>query len=344
MFDPKVLLDAILAGSAKPAGSAQQAAPDSGGGIGDILRKLGEAGQSGASQPGQAGGTGGLPGGLGDILGQVFGKAGGAAGAGGAGAALGGIGDVLGQIFGQAKQGVSEGAGRIDDAIGARHKLDDLLRQVTGGQGSAETIEKLKKMAADNQLGAGAVIGALGALVLGTKAGRGVTVDAAKLGGAVLIGGLAYKAYQNYMQGKPVMAGGQPLHTPAPAGSGFEASAQSSEHALLYVRAMIAAAAADGEIDEKEQHQILGGLGQLGLDAEAKHYLQQEVSKPATVDELVAAATTPEVALQVYTAARLAIDPHTREEQEFLSALATGLGLEAGVVAQIEAETAKVKV
>jgi uncharacterized membrane protein YebE (DUF533 family) len=348
MFDPKVLLDAILAGGAKPAASAQQAAPE-GSGIGDILRKLGQVGGQGGGQGGgqsapSASGGSGLPGGLGDILGQVFGKAGGAQGEASGPPAGGGIGDVLGQIFGQAKQGVSEGAGRVDEAIGARQKIDDLLKQVTGGQGGAEAIEKLKKMAADNQLGAGAVIGALGGLVLGTKTGRGLAVDAAKLGGLVLIGGLAYKAYQNYSEGKPPLGGGQALHTPAPGGSGFEADAQTGDHALLYVRAMIAAAAADGQIDQGEQQQILGGLQQMGLGAEATQFLRQEISNPASVEDLVAAATSPEVALQVYTAARVAIEPDTREEQAFLHTLAQGLGVDAKLAAHIDAEATKLKV
>jgi uncharacterized membrane protein YebE (DUF533 family) len=346
MFDPKILLDAILAGGAKSAPSAQQA-PSGGGGLADLLKQLGQAGQQ-AQQPQAAPSQGGGLGGLGDILGQVLGKGGGAQSGGdqsGAGGGQGGgMGDILGQIFGQAKQGVSEGAGRVDDAIGARQKLDDLMRQVTGGQGSAEAIEKLKQMVADNKLGAGAVIGALGGLVMGTKTGRGLAVDAAKLGGLVLIGGLAYKAYQNYAQGKPPLGGGQALHQAAPSGSGFEAEAQSGDQALLYVRTMIAAAAADGQIDQAEQQQILGGLQHMGLGAEATQFLRQEISNPASVEEIVAAVKSPEAALQVYTAARLAIEPDTRDEQAFLQALANGLGVDAQLAAHIDAETSKLKV
>jgi uncharacterized membrane protein YebE (DUF533 family) len=283
-------------------------------------------------------------GGLGDILGQVLGNAGQSGAQGGGSGGAGGIGDILGQIFGQAKQGVSEGAGRIDDAIGARQKIDDLMRQVTGGQGSAEAIEKLKQMVADNQLGAGAVIGALGGLVLGTKAGRGLAVDAAKLGGLVLIGGLAYKAYQNYAQGKPPLGGGQALHQPAPSGSGFEAEAQSGDQALLYVRTMIAAAAADGQVDQTEQQQILGGLQQMGLDAESTQFLRQEIANPASVADLAAGVGTPEAALQVYTAARVAIEPDTRAEQAFLQELAAALGVDAQLAAHIDAEASKLKV
>ena len=52
-----------------------------------------------------------------ETLYQALGGAEAAQGGGGGGA--GGIGDILGQIFGQAKQGVGEGAGRIDDRFAA---------------------------------------------------------------------------------------------------------------------------------------------------------------------------------------------------------------------------------
>ena len=297
MFDPKVLLDAIMTGSARPAAAPSPAESASGGGLADILRKLGAA-------AGQGGG---------DMSPESHG---GSQGASQGGQTASGLGEVLGQIFGQARQGVGEGAGRVDQMTGASQKIDELLRQVTGGQGAPETIDKLKKLIAENQLGAGAVAGALGALVLGTKTGRGVAASAAKAGSLVLIGGLAYKAYQNYSQGKPPLGeatagtggtGTQGAHHPAPGGSGFEPSAQTGDHALLYLRAMIAAANADGQIDAAEQQRILGGLEQLGLGGEATQFLRNEVANPATVQDLVAAAKTPEAGLQVYTAARLTI-------------------------------------
>ena len=54
----------------------------------------------------------------------------------------------------------------------------------------------------------------------------------------------------------------------APAGSGFEPAAVTNENATLLIRTMIAAAAADGRIDAKEQQGILGGMEQAGARAE----------------------------------------------------------------------------
>ena len=51
-----------------------------------------------------------------------------------------------------------------------------------------------------------------------------------------------------------------------------------------------------------------------------------------------------EDAAKIYTAARLAIDPDTNEEREFLTRLATALRIEPGLVAHLDAQAASVKV
>ncbi len=340
------------------------------GGLGDILAQLGGAGgNSGGgapaphAAPSQGGGGGGLPGGLGglgDILGQLGGGKGGAGGGlgdilgklggggqggpGGSGGApgglpggLGGLGDILGQVFGQAKEGVKEGAGRLNETTGASDALGKLSRELSG-KSPEEIMAKLKELVGNNPLAAGAGLGGLGALVLGSKAGRSLAGSAAKLGALVLIGGLAYKALQNYQSGKPIVPGTGASLQPAPAGSGFEPSAVTNDTAVLYIRAMIAAAAADGRIDAKEQAAIMGGLKQAGLDSAAEEFLANELNNPATAADLAAAVTSPEEAVQVYTAARIAIDVDERGEAQFLAELADALGIDRNLAAHIESQ------
>jgi len=293
------------------------------GGLGDILGKLQQAAataSSGATAPG------GMGGGLGDILGQLQ-KA--AAGAGG----QGGLGDILGQILGQATQGAREGASRIGAATGA----SDALGKAMGGQSGAEILEQLKQLAAQNQLGAGAAAGGLGAIVLGTHAGRTLAVDAAKLGALALIGGLAYKAMQNYQAGKPLINMAHTVAEAAPAGSGFEPAAVTHESAELYVKAMIAAAAADGRIDQTKVGKIMAAEKQAGMGEHAEEFLAAQLNKPASIDELAEACESPEQAVQVYTAARLAVTPDGGAEDQFLAALAEKLGIDEKLAAQIDA-------
>lgn len=78
--------------------------------------------------------------------------------------------------------------------------LDDLLgSQIPGTTGTVrDKAGQAVQMAKDNPLAAGA----LAAVLLGTGPGRKVGGAAVKLGGLAAIGGLAYKAYQNYQNGK----------------------------------------------------------------------------------------------------------------------------------------------
>ncbi len=317
-----------LLGGANRAGPGAPGAPAASGGnaLEDILRNL-VPGQTRGVAPGTAPGTAEGGGGLADILGKLQQSLGGQSGAGG-----GGIADVLGQILSQATQGAKEGAGRLSDATGAR----DAFNRTTG-QTPEDLMAKLKELIANNQLGAGAALGGLGGLVLGTQTGRGLAVSAAKIGALALIGGLAYKAFQNYQAGRPLITGAHPAEA-APQGTGFEPQALTNQSATTYIRAMIAAANSDGRIDDSEKQRIFGALKQGGLESEAEAFLQHELGQPATVDELAAAVGSPEEAAQVYTAARIAIEPDTAGENAFLASLADRLGIDRQLASFIDNE------
>lgn len=68
-------------------------------------------------------------------------------------------------------------------------------------------------------------------------------------------------------------------------------------------------------------------LEQAGLDVDAAKFLDQEFSQPASVEALVREASAPATAVQVCTAARLAVVPDQPDEQRFLARLAEGLKL-----------------
>jgi uncharacterized membrane protein YebE (DUF533 family) len=313
-----------LGGAGQPRSAAPQAAPSGDSGLGDLLKQLG-----GASQPGSDHGAradGGLGGGLEDMLRKLGGGQGGGAPSSGGG----GLMDILGQVLGQATSGVREGAQRLDEATGA----SDRMRQATG-QSPGDLMEQLKELVRQNQMGAGAAAGGLGAVVLGTQTGRNLAMKAAKIGGLALIGGLAYKALQNYQAGRPLISDGN--IAPAPTGTGFEPQAATHESALLYVRAMVAAAAADGRIDATEQQKILGNLQNVGINADAEEFLANELNNPASPADLAAAVRSQEEAVQLFTAARLAIDVDNDAEHDFLVDLATQLGLEAQLAQHIDA-------
>ncbi len=300
----------------------------------------------------------------------------------------GGLGDIMGDILGQLKeeQGAgqshrSERAAPYEenrhyderqkpDQPGRRNPLDDLFGQMTGGSrqseqysepgyedrtassqggGYGELLGRVKDLVGNNRTAAGAIIGGLGGLLLGTRTGRSILGSAARLGGAALIGTMAYKAYKKYQQGSSYQSDGggdDRFGAPEmpPSGSGFEEESMTNDDAALFIRTMVSAAASDGQIDREEQQKILGHLEQAGMDEGAMEFLAGEFNNPASIEDIVENVRTREQATKVYTAARIAIEPDTREEQQFLSYLSEQLDLDTTLAAYIDAQASDIKV
>ena len=215
--------------------------------------------------------------------------------------------------------------------------LDDLLGSNVPGAGGTvrDKLGQAGQMAKDNPLAAGA----LAAVLFGTGTGRAVTGSALKLGGLAAIATLGYKAYQNYQNGgKPVVQSGEPDLIAPPADSAFSTEApENKEFTLVLVRAMIAAARADGHINDEEKAKIGDKLALSGMDQEAQEFLNHELSAPVDLDALIAAAQTEAQRVELYTASRLTIDPKSRAERGYLDQLAGRLQLPDALVDHIEA-------
>jgi uncharacterized membrane protein YebE (DUF533 family) len=110
---------------------------------------------------------------------------------------------------------------------------------------------------------------------------------------------------------------------------------------VLLIRTMVAAANADGHIDATEREQILGRARDAGLDAETLTFLEGEIAKPQSLQQVIANAK-PELASDTYAAAALAITVDTDAERRWLDALALGIGLDDKVRADIDARIATV--
>lgn len=195
-------------------------------------------------------------------------------------------------------------------------------------------------------VGGGLVGGVIGGMLAG-KGGRKLTGNVAKLVGAAAVGALAYTAWNRYRQQQ---TGGTvpPLSAQAalpPADSGFlpppEDAVGGAAMGLAIVRAMIAAAKADGHIDNAERERIFGQITQLGLGAEEKAFLFDEIAKPLDIDAIVALGVSKEVSVDIYTASLLAIETDSPAEKAYLQMLAARLGLEQGLVDEIHAAVSR---
>lgn len=229
-----------------------------------------------------------------------------------------------------------------------------LLDQFLGGGGTGGIAPGLRnagrsvKDRLDQQSGSGgfargAAAGGLLGLLLGGKGVGKIAGSALGYGGAAVIGALALQAYQKYQQQRGVSTASLtpeqfanlspdalPHSQPAADGSPFQ---------LVLVRAMIAAAKADGHVDADEQRRLFSEVERLGLDSEAKAFIFDLLSRPVDLESITAGVATPEQGAEVYLASRMAISPDVPAERAFLDALATRLKLPAELRVQLEAQT-----
>lgn len=155
--------------------------------------------------------------------------------------------------------------------------------------------------------------------------------NAAKLGALAAVGGLAYKAWQSYQANQgTAQPAREDAFIPAP---GNEAAHE--ELGKTLVRAMIAAAKADGKIDAEEKDAIFERLKTMPLSAEEKAWVFDELSTPLDINAVVARADTPEHAAEIYAASLVAITADTPAEQAYLEALAAKLRLDPALVTEI---------
>jgi hypothetical protein len=92
------------------------------------------------------------------------------------------------------------------------------------------------------------------------------------------------------------------------------------------IRSMIAAANADAVIDAQERAGILERALEAGLDAATQQFLMSELRTPASLSQIVTA-TRPELRLETYAAALIAITVDSDAERAYLERLAAELGL-----------------
>lgn len=343
MIDAKNLLETLVGnkGTPPPAQNPSEAASGlQGDPLGDLLKSLTPGGAPDSPQTATSGGPEGTPqtgtpgaqgdggGDLGSLLNQLKEFAG----------REGGFPEILSQVFSQATSGVRQGADQLGQQTGFSENLRNTIQELSG-KSPEELVNAIRELAAKNQLGTGAVLGGLGGLLLGTRTGRSAAGTAAKIGALALIAGLAYKAYQNYKDGRPLVGSEEESASvsPPPPGSGFEPEAVTDGETLNIIRAMVASAAVDGRVGPEEQAAITGSLQQTGMDAEAEEFLAAQLNNPPTIDEIVHSAQSERAASLVYTSARLAIDPDTPAEQEFLQQLATRLQIPPELAANIDA-------
>lgn len=192
----------------------------------------------------------------------------------------------------------------------------------------------------------GAVGGSLLTLLLGSKKGRKMGGKVAKLGGTAALGALAYKVYNDWQAGQQAAgqgpAGpGTPAATPATTPTTTPAATappDTPQHSMAVLRAMLAAAKADGHVDDAEQARIFRAVQSMGASREVSAFVEGELAKPLDPAEVARGTTCPEEAAEIYLASLLMIDEQSFMERAYLQELARELKLAPELVARLESQ------
>lgn len=226
-----------------------------------------------------------------------------------------------------------------------RGMLDQLLASGSSSLGSlGQSVQRNPEL---GKYATGAAVGGVLGLLLGSGRGRSVGGKALKLGSVAAIGALAWKAYQEHQAtqaSQAAQAGRSPAALPTTTAGGFAAlpAPQAEWHGQVMLKAMIAAAKSDGHMDDRERELVQAELGRVAADADMRRWVEDELRRPIDPAAVAAAATTPELAAEVYLASVLMVDDTTPMERAYLDALARELRLADGLKKDLEARAVSV--
>ena len=237
--------------------------------------------------------------------------------------------------------------------MSAQSMLEQLLKSgmsLLGGKGLGDAASAgagAGKSSSPNwgQIGGGAAAGSALGLLLGSKRGRSFGGKALKYGSLAALGAVAFKAFNAWQaqqaaeQGaaaKPAASPGEPLPQSAPVALLPAPSAELHSQALLL--AMIEVAKADGHLDERERGLVEAELSRLEADPVLRRWFEDQLRCPLDPAEVARAASTPELAAEMYLASLLIADETSFMERAYLDELAQQLRLPAGLKAELEAQ------
>ncbi|HEN8798210.1 tellurite resistance TerB family protein [Pseudomonas sp. CM25] len=226
--------------------------------------------------------------------------------------------DLLEQLLraGQGSQAQQGSAGPS-----SQDTLGGLLGGLLGGGGATR--------------GGGGLGGLLGGLLGGSGGSAGGFAQGRSAGGSnyaalASLGMMAFQAYQSWQRSQA--AAPQAALRTVDQLSGPEAEGHS--HAIL--RALIAAAKADGRVDEQEQQLIYAEIKRQTSDPQLQQWLDEEVGKPLDAAEVARSAQDPAMAAEMYLASVMLVDDQQDAERAYLDELAAALQLDPALQLQLE--------
>ncbi|MGY2261973.1 tellurite resistance TerB family protein [Pseudomonas sp. SDO55104_S430] len=236
-----------------------------------------------------------------DLLEQLLRGGQGAMSQRGGGGAQGGLGD-LGGLLG----GLLGGGGGMGGGAGA------------GGMG-----------------GLGGLLGGLlggGSPMGGQRQGRsGGGTNYAALASLGMMAFQAYQAWQRSQAQQQQQAPQQAMRT-----VDMLAGPEVEEHSHAILRALIAAAKADGRFDDAEKQMINAEIARHTDDPQLQQWLDDEVAKPLDAAEVAQSANDPGMAAEMYLASVMLVNDQADAERNYLDELAAALGIDPDLQVHLE--------
>ncbi|MBB3344312.1 tellurite resistance TerB family protein [Luteimonas sp. RC10] len=199
--------------------------------------------------------------------------------------------------------------------------LNHLLTSQSGGKPGSSLLNA--------DFGKGAVAGGALGLLLGKHR---KTRKLASYGGLAAIGMMAYRAYGDYQKQQADAA------VPAPQTVDRLPAPQADLHSQAILKALVGAAKADGHLDAREREVIEAEFRRIDTAADIQPWLHAELEKPLDPAEIARAATSPEIASEMYLASVLVADETSFMERSYLDELARQLGIAPELKANLEKE------
>ncbi|MGF6092102.1 tellurite resistance TerB family protein [Pseudomonas sp. 18173] len=136
------------------------------------------------------------------------------------------------------------------------------------------------------------------------------------------LGMMAFQAYQTWQRSQASAP------QEAPRTVDLLAGPEAEEHSHAILRALIAAAKADGRIDDAEKQMISAEIGRHTDDPQLQQWLDDEVAKPLDASEVAQSATDPGMASEMYLASVMLVDDQQDAERNYLDELAAALQID----------------
>ena len=214
--------------------------------------------------------------------------------------------------------------------------LDQLLKTGLGAVNEARgAVQGARDRGDLDKYAKGAAAGGVLALLMGTRGGRRIGGSALKIGSMAALGMLAWKTYQDWQTQQAPAAPAATAGAPASAAAALPAP-QDEAHGRVLLKAMIAAAKSDGHLDERERGMVEAELRRSEVGEGLRNWFEAELRRPLEPADVAAAATTPELAAEVYLTSLLVVDESSTMERAYLDALARELRLDDGLKRQLE--------